>query len=205
MHMQGFLRHRNCSLKMKIGYCIVHLSVAQPRPRGILQNPNKCKAQVQKHLMKVTANSLHFLWVVMSRLPCVTELVTFPFSPALTFPSSSAPSLGLLTLWPIPSSDKQHISAPIYSWLRSGFNTPSHYSTILLMIELFHENICLPLKTYHPIILSLLRPQLEKAATWYQNKTTFEERCRKHECELCIRIVTCASQAFSQEKVISLL
>lgn len=30
-----------------------------------------------------------------------------------------------------------------------------------------------------PIILSLLRPQLEKAATQYQNKATFEEHCRK--------------------------
>lgn len=203
MYMQGFLRHRNCSLKVKIGHYIVHLSVVQPRPVDILQNPNKCKAQVLRRLVKVTANCLSCLWVVVLLLPCVTQLVTFPSSPALTFCSSSAPSLGLLTLWPIPSSDKQHILAPIYSWLMSGFNTPSHYSTILLIIELFHENICLLLKTYPPIILSLLRPQLEKAATRYQNKATFEEHCRKHEDKLYIRIVTCASQAFSQEKVIS--
>lgn len=163
---------------MKIGQYVVLLSLAQPRPMGILQNPNKCKAQVQRQLVKVTANCLNFLWVVVLLLPCAAQLVTFPSSPALTFHSSSAPWLGLLTLWPIPSSDKQHISAPIYSWLRSAFNTQSHYSTILLIIELFHENICLPLTTYPPIILSLLRPQLEKAATQYQNKATFEEHWR---------------------------
>lgn len=115
------------------------------------------------------------------------------------------PSLGLLTLWPVASRDKQHISAQIYSWLRSGFNTSNHYSTILLIIELFHEDICLPLQTYPPIILSCLRPQLEKAATQYQNMATFEEQCRKHEGKLCIRILTCTSQAFSQEKVIGIL
>lgn len=172
---------------------------------GILQNPNKCKAQVQKYLVKVAANCLNFLWIVVLLLPRVTQLVTFPSSPSLTFHSSSAPSLGLLTLWPVASSDKQHISAPIYSWLRSGFNTSNHYSTILLIIELFHEDICLPLQTYPPIILSCLRPQLEKAATQYQNMATFEEQCRKHEGKLCIRILTCTSQAFSQEKVIGIL
>lgn len=171
---------------------------------GIFQNSNKCKAQVQRHLVKVAANCLNFLWVVVLLLPCVTQLVTFPSSPALTFHSSSAPALGLLTLWPIPSSDKQHISAPIYSWLRSGFNTSSHYSKILLFMELFHENICLPLKTYPPIILSCLRPQLEKAATQYENRATFEH-CKNHEGKLCIRILTCTSQAFSQEKVIGIL
>lgn len=70
MHMQGFLRHRDCSLKMKIGHYIVHLSLAQPRPMGILQNPNKCKAQVQRHLVKVAANCLNFLGCGVTAAMC---------------------------------------------------------------------------------------------------------------------------------------
>lgn len=149
MHMQGFLSHRDCSLKMKIGHYIVHLSLAQPRPMGILQNPNKCKAQVQRHLVKVAANCLNFLGCGVTAAMCFSAC-------HISILSCSDLSLELcpftwvlLTLWPIPSSDKQHISAPIYSWLRSGFNTSSHYSTILLIIVIPWEQLSSTLKSSH--------------------------------------------------------
>lgn len=71
-----------------------------------------------------------------------------------------------------------------------------------LITELFCENICLLLKMCAHVIFSLLRPQLEKEATRHQTKATFEERCRKREGKLYVRIHR-ALQGFIQEKVIS--